>query len=210
MTRQTTEPFEHLSLVPTYRTMAGLLLMLDQGMLTLDPAYQRGDVWTEDQRVALMQSLIRGVPCGVVILSDRANPAWARAHGGEDVYREGGVIWACVDGRQRITTLEMWRADGFAVPASWLRADLVARTEDTADGPYVRASGLTTAGHRYLDRYCSLQVAESRECGTEADEAALYLLVNGGGTPQSDADMDHAARVAKVLRNDDASHVPGA
>lgn len=32
----------------------------------------------------------------------------------------------------------------------------------------------------------------------EADEAAFYLLVNGGGTPQTDTDMDGAARIAST------------
>jgi hypothetical protein len=33
--------------------------------------------------------------------------------------------------------------------------------------------------------------------GTVQEEAAIYLLVNGGGTPQTDADMNNAARVKK-------------
>lgn len=31
---------------------------------------------------------------------------------------------------------------------------------------------------------------------TVQEEAAVYLLVNGGGTPQTDADMSNAARIA--------------
>ncbi|MFF1301136.1 hypothetical protein, partial [Streptomyces sp. NPDC058296] len=69
-------------------------------------------------------------------------------------------------------------------------------TEETDDGPYVRQNGLTLKGQRFMERYCSLLVAETKDCATEADEAAFYLLVNGGGTPQSDADMANAAQVA--------------
>jgi hypothetical protein len=47
-----------------------------------------------------------------------------------------------------------------------------------------------------MERYCSLLVAETKDCATDADEDAFYLLVNGGGTPQAEADMANAARIA--------------
>jgi hypothetical protein len=196
MTRQSAVPFDHISLRPTYFTLGDLVHRMEDRMIDLDPPYQRGDVWTEDQRMALVQSWLRGLPPGVVILSDRTNPAWVKAHGGEDVYETGEALWACVDGKQRLTTALMWRHNEFAIPASWLDADLVAATEATEDGPYVRFSGLSDAGQRFMDRYCSLLIAEAKECATVEQEAALYLLVNGGGTPQTDETMANAARVA--------------
>lgn len=192
MTRQTTEPIDHISLNPTHFTLVELARRINEGMLTLDPPYQRGSVWTEDQRVALVQSWLRGLPAGVVILSDRGNGLWA----GPDPYKTGDPVWACIDGKQRLTTALMWRNGDFAVPASWLPADHIATTEDTADGPYFRYTGLSNKGKLFMDRYCSFLVAESKDCATEADEAAFYVLVNGGGTPQSSADMANAARIA--------------
>lgn len=191
MTRQTAKPFDHLSLNPTYQSALELAKRVVNGELVLDAPYQRGSVWTEDQRIALVQSWLRGVPSGVVILSDRCG-AWT----GPDPYETGRGIWACVDGKQRLTTAVAWYDDQFAIPASWLPEDYVETTEDTDDGPYVRHSGLAPKGQRFVDRYCMIQVAETKECRTETDEAELYLLVNGGGTPQSDADMANAARVA--------------
>jgi hypothetical protein len=35
---------------------------------------------------------------------------------------------------------------------------------------------------------------------TVAEEAEIYLLVNGAGTPQTDADMANAARIAAQHR----------
>ncbi|MGW7090061.1 DUF262 domain-containing protein [Streptomyces sp. NPDC054871] len=196
MSRQTSQPLDHISLNPTYRSAIGLVQLIDDGSLLLDPPYQRGDVWREDQRIALVQSWLRGLPPGVVILSDRGTEKWRRANG-EDVYETGVGIWACIDGKQRLTTAIQWLDSQFAIPASWLSDDYVETTEDTADGPYVRYSGLSEVGGRFVDRYCSLLVAETKDCATEAEEAAFYLLVNGGGTVQTAANMANAARVAE-------------
>ncbi|MFE0779173.1 DUF262 domain-containing protein [Streptomyces sp. NPDC058861] len=197
MTRQTAEPLEHTSLNPSYQSAKNLAKRVAEGELLLEPSYQRGAVWTEDQRIALVQTWLRGLPAGVVILADRCTYKWEAANNGHDPYATGKGLWACVDGKQRLTTAVMWFNSEFAVPASWLPAHYVETTEDTADGPYVRFGGLTAVGTRFVERYCSLLVAETRECATEQEEAAFYLLVNGGGTPQTDENMANAARVAE-------------
>jgi hypothetical protein len=197
MTRQTAAPFDHVSLNPTYQSARWLARRVEEEEIVIDPPYQRGDVWREDQRVALVQTWLRGLPAGVVILSDRCTEGWRRANRGHDPYETGKGLWACVDGKQRLTTAVMWFNSEFAIPASWLPADYVAVTEDTDDGPYVRFNGCTPMGERFLERYCSLLVADTKDCATEAEEAEFYLLVNGGGTPQTDENMANAARVAE-------------
>lgn len=198
MTRQTAAPLEHISLSPTYREAYGFVRHINEGALILDPPYQRGSVWSGDQRVALVESWLRGLPAGVVILADRATEVWRRGTG-KDPYETGRGIWACVDGQQRLTTACLWFAGEFAVPASWFPVDFVAATEETEDGPYVRHTGLSDVGKRFIRSRFGLMVAETRDCATEADEARFYLLVNGGGTQQSDADMANAARVAEGI-----------
>lgn len=194
MTRQTTEPLEHTSLNPSFQSARWLARRVEDGEITVDPPYQRGKVWDLDQRIALVQSWMRGLPSGVVILADRCSNSWT----GPDPYiTPGDPLWACVDGKQRLTTAVMWFGGEIAVPASWFPVDHVDTAEDTNDGPYVRHGGLTVKGQRFMERYCSLLVAETKDCATEADEAAFYLLVNGGGTPQSAADMANASRIAE-------------
>lgn len=197
MTRQTAAPFDHVSLNPSFQSAAWLARRVVEGEIEANPPYQRGGVWTEEQRIALVQTWLRGLPAGVVILADRCNSKWAAGNPGKDPYETGQGIWAVVDGKQRLTTAVMWFGSEFAIPASWLPADHVDTIEETDDGPYVRHNGLTLKGQRFMDRYCSLLVAETKDCATEADEAAFYLLVNGGGTPQTGADMGNAARVAR-------------
>lgn len=194
MTRQTPAPIEHTSLAPSARPASTLVRSVDDGQLDLDAPYQRGAVWTLDQHIALVHSWLTGLPAGVVILSDRGNPAWAAAT--EDVYETGAAIWAAVDGKQRILTAKKWFDSDFAVPASWFDPALVAETEPTSDGPYVRHRGLTVAGRLKFDRRAQFQVAEFRTAAGIADEAATFVLVNGGGTSQGRDDMDRARSVA--------------
>ena len=195
MTRQTADPLERTSLNPSYCEAKGLVDLINDGTLLLDPPYQRGSVWTLDQRIALVESWLRGLPTHVVTLADRGNEAWRQA-GNPDPYETGKGMWAVIDGKQRLTTALMWFRSEFAIPASWVPAKFVDTAEDTDDGPYVRHNGLTDVGQRFTRSRFGLMVAEAKDCATEADEARFYLLVNGGGTQQTDTDMANAARVA--------------
>ncbi|MET9779250.1 DUF262 domain-containing protein [Streptomyces sp. NPDC006367] len=195
MSRQTSRPLEHHNLRTSDRSPRELATSFrDTFGLDLDPAYQRGDVWTEDQRVALIRSWLTGTPTGVVILNDRTTPDWKDANG-YDPTDQGEPMYACIDGRQRITTAYLWYDGELAVPASWFPASDVTTVEETSDGPYVRISGLTKSARLKFANRAHLSIAMAK-VATVAEEAEIYLLVNGGGTPQTAGDMDNAAFVA--------------
>lgn len=194
VTLQTDRPIQHTNLSASYRLASELVRMVRSGDLDIDPPYQRGSVWTDSQRIALIRSWLTGIPAGTVIISDRSNSGWPKANG--DPYKTGAAIWACVDGRQRLTTADLWLRDELAVPSSWFDPEFIETAHDTDDGPYVRHSGLTRAGQRWMDLRATIQVAEAKTCASLADEATIYLLVNGGGTPQTDADLLNAEQVA--------------
>jgi hypothetical protein len=162
-----------------------LALQVTRGELELDPPYQRGAVWTEDQRVALIRSLISGIPVPALIIN-------ARPVAAPD--QQAQATYAVIDGKQRLLTVTAWFTGKLAVPASWFPAELVAVTVDTADGPYVTFDGLTETGRGFGSR-AMLSVRETA-LATVAEEAAVYVLVNGAGTPQSDSDLAAARRVA--------------
>lgn len=193
MTRQTADPLIHMTLSATYRRAQELARMCAQD-IDLNPPYQRGDVWTLDQRIALVHSWLTGVPIGTLILNDRTSRAWEKANG-SDPMKTGDPIQAVIDGKQRVTTAVMWFDSQFAIPASWIDAVYVETTEETEDGPYVRHDGLTRTGRNMVTSRALLQVAEAKVATVE-EEAAIYLLVNGGGTPQTDGDMANAASIA--------------
>ncbi|MFD7855208.1 DUF262 domain-containing protein [Streptomyces microflavus] len=195
MTRQTPAPLVRLSLSSSDRQVRELARNFRETLgLDLQPPYQRGRVWSDDQKVALIRSWLTGTPIGVVIFNDRATTEWQEANGYDPTDR-GEPIYACIDGQQRISAAIDWFEDQVAVPASWFDADDVIATEDTKDGPYVRWSGLTLPRQRHFANRALLTVATAH-VATIQEEAAIYLLVNGGGTPQADADMNNAARIA--------------
>jgi len=75
-------------------------------LFDLDAPYQRGSVWTEQQR-NLIKSLYMGLPVGSVVIS-RLSERAARP------YR-------VVDGKQRILAVRAWCSGQLAVPAGWFR-----------------------------------------------------------------------------------------
>jgi hypothetical protein len=192
MTRQTAAPLDALSLSTGDRQISELANSFRESFgIEMNPPYQRGRVWSEDQKVALVRSWLTGTPTGVVILNDRATPGWELVNGRDDE----AAVYACIDGQQRLTTAYDWFDGAFAVPASWFAAEDVTATEDTDDGPYVRWGGLTAVRQRHFKNRAHLTVAVAH-ANTVQEEAAVYLLVNGGGTPQTEADTANAARVA--------------
>ncbi len=193
MTRQTSKPLEHRSLNATNREAIGLARLVQEGDLLLDTPYQRGDVWTLDQRIALVESWLMGLPIPAMIINDRMTSSWERS--GDKL----GPAYAMIDGKQRTLTAIAWFGGDYAVPASWFPAEEIDVSEDTDDGPYVRFTGLTLVGQRRFMRRAQIPVCEARAASLE-EEAQIYLLVNGGGTAQTDDDMANAARVASAGR----------
>lgn len=156
----------------------------------ISPVYQRGSVWTTEQRMGLIKSWLIGLPIPAVIISDRFTHLWPfdKATG----LPEGGFMLAVVDGKQRIETAQMWFAGDLAVPASWWEPESVERTVTTEDGEYVTFTGLSEVGQRVFSNRALLPVIEAK-VGSIAEEAGLYLLVNGAGTAQTAEDLANAA-----------------
>lgn len=192
-TLQTSAPIERLSLQATNREAHWLADMVQRGDATIDPPYQRGAVWTAAQQIALIWSFLAGVPIPAVIINDRSSFDWSRANPG---YSHTDPYLSVIDGKQRILAVSAWFSGQLAVPASWFKSDQTETTEDTADGPYVRYPGLTEVGRRVCARKFLIPCAEAH-LPTVEEEAKIYLLVNGGGTPQTDADLANAAQIAE-------------
>jgi hypothetical protein len=63
-------PLPHLYL-QAYSFNAERFTHGDQSLFDLGPEYQRGSVWTLEQRRNLIRSLIMGLPIGSIVLNDR-------------------------------------------------------------------------------------------------------------------------------------------
>lgn len=191
--RQTNAPIKHRSMHASNRQAREVARLAMEGEMTLDAPYQRSSVWTEDQRINLVRSWCSGVPVPAVIINTRGgNPAWGS---GPDRSLPGGHCYAAVDGKQRIETAVAWFSGDLAVPASWIDPEEIETTVETDDGPYVTYTGLTLAGQRLMSNHSMLPVIEAAANSIE-EEANLYLLVNTGGTSQSEADLANAASYA--------------
>ncbi|KOV84646.1 DUF262 domain-containing protein [Nocardia sp. NRRL S-836] len=190
MTTQTSVPLEHQSLDATNQSARNLATMVQDGDIILDPSYQRGSVWTVDQRTGLVTSWLLGLPVPAIILNDRMS--WPEARHDQS----GRVHFAAIDGKQRLETAVAWFGGELAVPATWFRPEHVDRTEQTDGGPFTRFTWLTKRGQGYMALRAPLPVATAHVASV-AEEAEIYLLVNGAGTSQTDEDLPRAGEIAQ-------------
>lgn len=157
----------------------------DQSLFDLAPEYQRGSVWTLEQRRNLIRSLIMGLPIGSIVLNDRSIGDNIRVFGNDAIF---GVI----DGKQRIETMRAWASDEFSVPADWFDDKDITPEAVDSDG-MITMSGLSARGRRIAARWPMPTVQTS--VATLAAEAEVFRLLNSAGTQQTDDDMARAAHV---------------
>lgn len=185
-----TGPLIHRGINPSARNVLDLLRS-ELATMDFDPPYQRGDVWTTEQRVNLVRSMLLGVPVAAIVLNRRVdNEAWAAAEGDPDP-----AHWfAVIDGKQRLTTFRMWFSGGLAVPGAWFDDEYF----DGERPEWVTYPELSGRGRTLLARAWTVPVAEVR-LGSLAEEAEVYGLLNSGGTAHTGADLERARVVAAGL-----------
>lgn len=138
-------------------------MLLNERDYDLDAPYQRGRVWDEARKVALIESVLQNLPIGVLFVNYRGASAAC------------GVV---VDGKQRITTLRAFSAGEFSVPAEWFERDEVIDPHATE----VRWGGLTSLGQNRIKKFpVTVYVTEFDRV---KDEERLFRLVNFTGVPQ--------------------------
>jgi hypothetical protein len=138
------------------------------GTFDLNPDFQRGHVWTEEQKVAYIENVLRGL----APLNFKFN---APHHSGRT---EGGDLnpadIVCVDGLQRLTALREFLGDKFAVFGG------------------VRVADLTGTEFDPRRMYCSFEIFELT---TRRDLLQFYLDLNSGGTVHTPTEL---ARVRQL------------
>lgn len=192
-TRQTAVPVRRLDLDAVNRLASDLVRELEEGVLTYDLPYQRGQVWSAGKRMELIRSWLGGVPIQSLVINDRTAAAWTDRTGkpgGDDPLR------AVVDGKQRLTTARLWFGNKLAVPATWFPADDVEATVDTDDGPYVTWEGLSRAARRAMESGMAVFTVTTAQVGDLKAEAAMYRRVNGAGSRHTRDDLARAGAVA--------------
>lgn len=132
---------------------------LEQGLETwnvdTDPPYQRGHVWTDEQRSAFLGYWLQGGTIPTLWV-------WEPPNAMEDA---GDARPELIDGKQRLTSLLMWWHDDIAA---------------NVDGCQVFArdtNKLFRIHHKIKMTFVRL--------ASRADVLRFYLRLNGGGTPHS-------------------------
>jgi hypothetical protein len=140
MTRQTRAPLTRLPTTAGLWSVEEYTSRIRRGEMLLDPPYERGPRWSDQQRIDLMRSWLQGVPVPAAVLNERMSPV------GQRTDPDLRVSYAVVDGGQRLETALAWQDGHLTIPASWLPADWIHTADDTDDGPYVRSPACTTPG----------------------------------------------------------------
>lgn len=169
------EPLPRLSLQAfNHTTMHYTMERADGDIFELETPYQRGSVWSESQRQALIRSMLMGLPTGSIIINRR----------GYQLQK----AYAVVDGKQRIETLRAWENDEFTVPRHWFEDRFIEEPDST--DPDVSWSGLSIIGQRHWgNRPVSTLEANVKTLGEEAE---IYGLINSAGTEQTEENLAHA------------------
>ena len=146
----------------------------------LDPPYQRGSVWTVEQRRNLIRSILIGLPIGAIAVNDRG---WQGAD---------QPSFAVIDGRQRIEALRAFRDGEFGIPAHWLEPAFVVAADEDGN---VRWDGTSRPFQRKFENrplpFLEAQVEKCR-CGGGDLHASQRRRYRSGGI--DDGGRAHARR----------------
>lgn len=161
-----------LRLQQTNRPLEVLRHWRDEGNLNLSAPYQRGDVWGRTRRVNYIRSLLLGIPMASIIVNDRFAADWS-----------DDLDIAVIDGKQRCTTLLMWLDGELYVPREWL-----SNTASESCAATVCWDDLTLVTQRKF-KQMPLPFSEGQLPDLDA-EREVFELVNYGGVPQGEQDVD--------------------
>lgn len=158
------------------------------GTFDLIPDFQRGHVWTPEQRSYFVEGLIRKTAQAKVLFNC---PGWTKASA--DVGDIPDHTFECIDGLQRLTTLQMYMRGEVEVFGGYTAAQLKGSPFDT--------------------RSFRLQISVY-EFNWRSDLLQFYLDLNQGGTVHSEAELCRVremAVAANIVKNNKlaARHASG-
>lgn len=137
--------------------------------LQLNPKFQRGHVWTEEQQIAWLEYFLRGGKSGNVVYFN--NPSW-HYNVKDGAYNE----YVCVDGLQRITAIMRFINNEIKVFGSYFK-----EYED----PIVL--------HRFTIKF------NVNDLKSEKEVLQWYLDMNAGGTPHTTEEIERVKQMIQEL-----------
>lgn len=150
--------------------------------LQLNPDFQRGHVWTKEQQISWLEFFIRGWKTGNILYFN--DPYWLTWNHNNTGYND----FVCVDGLQRITTIQMFINNEIPVFGAFYK-----EFEDP----------------KWLNNNRTIMV-NVNTLKTKNDVLKWYIDMNSGGTPHSKEEIERVKKmiiIEKVLPHSrDFSH----
>lgn len=141
--------------------------------LQLNPDFQRGHVWTEQQQIAWIEFFLRGGKTGRVLYF---NCPWWNGLLNENEYKYRDFV--CVDGLQRITAIRKFMNGEIPVFGSYIHE-------------YTDKMSLTRN---------SIKV-NINDLKSEKEVLQWYVDMNAGGTPHTSEEIERVKRMISDLEN---------
>lgn len=135
--------------------------------LQLNPEFQRGHVWTEEQQISWIEYHLRGGKSGNTIYLN--NPFW---HGTRLPNKDEYQDYVCVDGLQRITAAQRFVHNEIKVFGSYFK-----EFEDKI---------------RIIDATINLNVNDLK---SEKEVLQWYIDMNSGGTPHTKEEIERVKKI---------------
>ena len=132
---------------------------IEQYPINIDPDFQRGRVWTEDQQELFMGHLLEGGEVQPVIVNQGPGGDWE--------------VPELIDGKQRVTACLLW-ADGEIAARLW-------------DNRRIKIGDLDAVSRTQCRLQIGLRYSMVRLTRIECLE--LYIRLNRGGTPHTSAEI---------------------
>ena len=159
------EPIERLRLSNTNRPVDVIRHWRNEGMLLLNPPYQRGEVWGVKRKANLVRSMLLGVPIPSIVVNDRMNADW-----NEDQWQ-----YAVIDGKQRCTAILQFLDSELFVPGEWFGLC----------GPVLYSDLPIVCQRRFKQQTIGFCEGSLKNIDQEKE---VFELVNFGGVPQGETD----------------------
>ena len=143
----------------------------DKHNLNLNPDFQRGHVWTYEQRISFVEYYLTGGEVQPIMFN---HSDWMR-------FEDRNAEMVIVDGKQRLTALTMF-----------LKDELLVFKELDKDGIGFKSSEFDTLSRRNIRIYIN-------DLKTEKEVLQWYLQINEGGTPHTKDELDKVKNMIKEL-----------
>lgn len=138
---------------------------IEEMSLILDPDFQRGHIWTENQQIQFLEYFFRGGRSGNVLYFNY--PSWHSNSQGRE-YND----YVCVDGLQRITSIQKFINNEIRIFGSFYK-----EFEDNI---------------RMSDSVFKVNVNDLK---TKKEVLQWYIDINAGGTPHSTEEINRVAKM---------------